>query len=190
MKRLFAALSICPDVEFLRMYRNLKAQLSDESIKWVEEHNIHITTRFFGETPEHKIGKICEILKTSSEQTKEIQIQLSKIGLFGSRYSPKVIWLGIEPYTELVSFMKRLQVDLQVLGYEPDRQNTVPHLTLGRIKMVKDKIRFQRVIDNYSGWKSRFQSFSGMTLYESILHREGPEYLTIENFLFKKAPEV
>lgn len=190
MKRLFAALIVHPDAEFLSMYRNIQNQLSYESIKWVEEHNIHITTKFFGETPEHKIGKICEILKSRSEQTTEIQIQLSKVGCFGSRYSPRVIWLGIEPYAQLVGFMQSLQFDLQPLGYETDRQNTVPHLTLGRIKMVKDKMRFQRVIENYSGWKSKIHIFSGMVLYESILHRDGPEYLKVENFLFKKAPEV
>ena len=188
MKRLFAAFKLTLDKEFINMYRTLKSQLSDESIKWVEENNIHITIKFFGETPDHKIGKICEILKSRSELTPEFSIEFSNLGIFGSRYSPRVIWLGMEPYDKLAGLMKNLQDDLRQIGYQPDSQNAVPHLTLGRIRFINDKQRFQRILENYSGWKSKLYAMDRMVLYESILHQKGPEYLEIEKFELQKNP--
>lgn len=190
MKRLFAAFKVTLDKEFFMMYRTLKAQLSEESIKWVEDYNIHITIKFLGETPDKKIGEICEILKSRSELTPEFSIEFSNLGIFGSRYSPRVIWLGVEPYTELAGLIKNLQVDLRMIGYQIDSQNVVPHLTLGRIRFINDKQRFQKILDNFSGWRSQLYTFDRMILYESILHQKGPEYLEIEKFALQKTPEV
>ena len=186
MKRLFAALKINPDKDFLSAYRNLKAELHHEHIKWVEEHNIHITLKFFGETEEGKIPAICSVLKTRAEITPPILLQLSGLGLFGRSSAPKVIWVGIDPYEQLSLLMKNIHTDLSRVGYEPDRQNLVPHLTLGRIKLLRDKIIFRRTLDLYRDIKSVPVRTGEIILFESTLHREGPEYVILDRFQFKK----
>ena len=94
----------------------------------------------------------------------------------------------MEPYDKLAGLMKNLQDDLRQIGYQPDSQNAVPHLTLGRIRFINDKQRFQRILENYSGWKSKLYAMDRMVLYESILHQKGPEYLEIEKFELQKNP--
>jgi RNA 2',3'-cyclic 3'-phosphodiesterase len=186
MKRLFAALKVYPDGEFLRQYHGLIQELQFESIKWVEDHNIHITLKFFGETEERKIQGICSVLKKRASSTCSIRLQLTGLGIFGSSYAPKVIWVGIEPYDELSTLMKNIHNDLIVIGFEPDRQNLVPHLTLGRIKFLRDKIHFNRTIGRFKNIVSSPCHIGEMVLYESILHREGPEYIALEKFPFIK----
>jgi 2'-5' RNA ligase len=186
MKRLFAALKIDPDAEFLTKYRKLKHELRNEQIKWVEERNIHITLKFFGDTPDGDIARIITTLENRSFATACLNFQLSGLGIFGSSYAPRVIWVGIAPYDELSSLMKSIQVDLQRAGYEPDRQNLVPHLTLGRIKLLRDKIIFNRTIDQFKSISSLPIRIHEVILFESILHREGPEYIALEKFPFLK----
>ena len=186
MIRLFAALKINPDEEFIAKYHGLKNELKYEQIKWVEEHNIHVTLKFFGETEPRKIPEICSVLKKRSLVTPIIGMQLSGLGIFGSSYAPKVIWAGIEPYAAISALMKNIHDDLKTIGFEPDRQNLVPHLTLGRIKNLRDKTAFTRIIGIFKPISSSTIRIGEMFLYESILRREGPEYIVLENFPFLK----
>ena len=186
MKRLFTALKINPDTDFLAAFRNLQSAMKYQHIKWVEEHNIHITLKFFGDTEERKIPEIKSILQKRAAITAPVALQLSKLGIFGSKYDPKVIWVGIEPYQELVSLMKSIQDDLKQVEYEPDRQNLVPHLTLGRIRQLKDKILFNQAIDDFRNIRSESMKIKEIILYESILRREGPVYVVVDRFQLAK----
>jgi len=186
MKRLFAALKIHANVEFLAKYSELKQELRHEQIKWVEECNIHVTLKFFGETVERKIPEICSVLRHRASMTSSVGLQLKGLGIFGSSYAPKVIWVGIEPFEDLSALMKNIHTDLKSIGFEPDRQNLVPHLTLGRIKFLREKMIFNRTIEQMKSISSSNISIFEMILFESILHHEGPEYIVLEKFPFIK----
>lgn len=187
MKRLFAALKIFPDPEFLSTYRELKQELYHEKIKWVEDQNIHITLKFFGETLEENISEISTVIGNRASITQSFDLRLAGLGIFGSSYAPKVIWVGIEPYAELSTLMKKIHDDLNIIGFESDRQNLVPHLTLGRIKFLSDKVIFNRTMERYRRISSLLIPVSEIVLFESILHREGPEYIAVKKFpLVKK----
>jgi 2'-5' RNA ligase len=186
MKRLFAAIKINPEKAFFDQLHLLEAKLRNEKIKWVEDHNIHITLKFFGETEENKIPEINRVLQSVADKTKSFELSLQKLGIFGSSYNPKVIWAGIHPYNDLVDIMKGLQNELKSLGYEPDRQNLIPHLTLGRIKSLADKSFFQRTIDEFKELTSLPMRVVSFHLYESILKKEGPVYIVLQTFFLQK----
>ena len=186
MKRLFAAIKIDPGKEFTRQFRTLKSELHTEKIKWVEEHNIHVTLKFFGETEEERIPEINRVLEEMVVDTTVFSFSLKKLGVFGSSYDPRVVWVGIEPYTDLAHIMTVLRDKMSVIGYEPDRQNLVPHLTLGRIKFLKDKKSFQQIIDQNKDISSQEITVDRFILFESILKKEGPVYLAHKTFRLRK----
>jgi 2'-5' RNA ligase len=185
-KRLFAAIKFHPDKIFLDQLHQLQMQLVHERIKWVEEQNIHITLKFFGETDERKIPEIGGVLKKVADGNPAFGFRLRSIGVFGSKYDPRVIWVGIEPYDRLVKLMKELHAELKAIGYEPDRQNLIPHLTLGRIKGIKDKQLFQRTIEKFREIETPEKLATEIILYESILKSDGPVYLVQGTFPFQK----
>ena len=180
MKRLFIAIKISPDKDFLARFRELKTALRHERIKWVEEHNIHITLKFFGETEEERIHPIVAVMEKVASERSVFRLSLQKPGVFGSSYEPRVVWIGIEPYAELADIMKVFHGELKTIGFEPDRQNLVPHLTLGRIKFLNDKPLFQKTLERFSDITSREIIVDSFILYESILRREGPEYREVK----------
>jgi RNA 2',3'-cyclic 3'-phosphodiesterase len=184
MKRLFAAVKVNPSAEFLKTYNSLKSGLHFARITWVKPESIHVTLKFFGETEEKRIPEISRVLKEVALKHQPFVSEIVNVGIFGSSYSPKVIWFGIDRSEPL----KKLGVDVlqsvEKIGWEPDRQNFVPHLTIGRIKDITDKHLFQSVIDVHKKtWMQEIQ-VSEFHLYESILMREGPIYKVIESFEF------
>ncbi|MGE5425370.1 MAG: RNA 2',3'-cyclic phosphodiesterase [Syntrophothermus sp.] len=185
MKRLFIAIKTQPDDGFVEQFRDLKRSLRHEKIKWVEENNIHITLKFLGETDEKLIPGINKVLEKTASGCSPFSFALKKTGIFGSSYAPKVIWVGIEPYLQLVALMKKVHQDLQQAGFEPDRQNLVPHLTLGRIKFLQDKKLFQDILAGHSDLASEPMQANGFHLFESDLRKEGPVYTSLKYFGFK-----
>ena len=182
MKRLFAAIKIYPSEDFLQIYYNLKSNLRNDKIKWVDTKNIHITLKFFGETEEDRIHEMAEKLKTIAGNHLRFTMNIINVGIFGSSYKPRVIWFGIEKNEQRMTLATAVISEMDKLGFKRDRQNFVPHLTIGRIKYIDDKDRFQQVIDKYKSTDIQKQEVSGFNLYESVLKPAGPEYKVVESF--------
>jgi 2'-5' RNA ligase len=185
MKRLFAAIKIHPSPELIRIYTELQNSLRINNIKWVDVNNIHITLKFFGETEESRISEINNALAEVASQNSSFVINLKNSGIFGSSYNPRVVWFGIEKNPSLEKLAVEVLETMDKTGFEKDRQNFVPHLTVGRIKQVKDRRIFQEVIDKYRTVDVQEEKVDRFLLFESILKPRGPEYRILETFLLK-----
>ena len=188
-KRLFAAIHIKPTEAFSDIFNNLKQILGFHIIRWVDPNNIHITLKFLGETPVDEIPAIAEALKASTQDVQPFDIKLARTGIFGSYYHPRVIWAGIDVSDELLKLSANVVAKLEAIGYLSDRQNFVPHLTLGRIKEIKDKAHFQEVLAHFSNFVYQTQHVTGFSLYESNLRKEGPEHIVLEEFILGENPD-
>jgi 2'-5' RNA ligase len=183
MKRLFAAVKVHPSKEFLETYNSLKSGLKFCRITWVNPENIHITLKFFGETQEKRIPEISRVLKEVASSHKPFASELVNVGIFGSSYAPKVIWFGIENAEPLKKLGADVLQSLEPIGWEVDRQNFVPHLTVGRIKEIPDKQLFQKIIDQHKKIRMHDIQVSEFHLYESTLLRDGPVYKVLESYV-------
>jgi 2'-5' RNA ligase len=182
MKRLFAAIKIQPSDEFSRIYFNLRKELSNERINWVNPENIHITLKFFGETHKDRIPAINKALTAASLQFEPFSMKIEKTGIFGSSYKPKVIWFGIDDGGAISNLAGEVLTQLEKAGWERDRQNFVPHLTIARIKFLQNRDRFQIAINRFRESFIQEDEVTCFHLFESILHSDGPEYKKIETY--------
>lgn len=182
MKRIFAAIKINPVDQFVQVYEDIKSSCSNDKIKWVELYNIHITLKFFGETEESRIEGIKELLTEVSKKYFSFSLKIKDVGIFGSSYNPKVIWFGIDRSEKLIDLANDVLDQVESLGFERGRQNFVPHITVGRIKNLDDKKRFQEVIQKYKSIEIQEQKVNEFYLIESILTPKGPEYNILKSF--------
>lgn len=180
--RLFAAVHIVPDENFLMTYDGLKQALDYNIIKWVDPNNIHITLRFFGETNPDEVPVISQALAKAAENINPFPVTLEKTGIFGSKYDPKVIWFGIRENPQLQILHSNITNCLADVEYFADRQNFVPHLTIGRIKEIKDKRFFQAIIDRFTEVTLLTRNVKEFSLYQSELKKEGPIHTVLETF--------
>ncbi len=183
LKRLFIAIPL-PDTNPLhKLLDQLRHQLAPEKINWVKMQNLHLTLKFFGPVRTTLIPQIISTTQDCISQHKSFTLDFDKTGIFGSRYDPKVLWLGTKtPPDELLSLTENLLNQLDNIGFKRDRQNFVPHLTLGRIKQLKQKPYFQQVVQRIPQQSYLKTTIKEVRLYESILHKSGPEYFVVEHF--------
>jgi 2'-5' RNA ligase len=186
MKRLFIAIKIVPDSNLLKVYNDLKKKCYHSRVKWVDENLFHITLKFFGEIPENEIETITDIMEQTASGFGAFEFDIKGLGVFGSSYRPRVIWFGLHNNEGLKSFGNLLLDELDKAGFPRDRQNFVPHLTVGRIKFIKDKNLLREIVHHHK--ESFFQHVLAdkIILYESVLKKDGPQYFPLKEVYINK----
>ena len=98
MKRLFLAIPIkTNDNGFIPLLEGLRRQLAHEKrINWVKPDNIHLTLKFIGNTPNEDVPKIIDGVGEMLKNHKSFTMDFNRTGIFGSRYAPRVLWLGMQ----------------------------------------------------------------------------------------------
>ncbi len=179
MKRLFVAVKIVPDENFLKSYRALRHALQLEKISWVKPENFHLTLKFLGKTREEKLPDIRKALQEAAEQTGPFTMKMTGTGIFGSAYKPRVLWFGMEKKPAMSQLGENVLNVLDKAGFPRDRQNFVPHLTIGRINKIEHKKLFQEAVAAHR--QDFLQEFivDKIILYESLLKPSGVIYRAI-----------
>lgn len=182
MKRLFIAIKIVPGSDLLRMISSVKALLGGESIKWVDHGNIHITLAFLGDTEEKKVKVLTRILDETCTKSGRFEFSLAGTGVFKNFNDPRVIWVGINPKEELVKLSTKIADGLKSGGFLIEERSFRPHLTIGRIRTLKDNDRLKRVLDTYKDTELQKISAEEVILFESILMQSEPLYKELAKF--------
>lgn len=187
MKRTFLAIPITIDANYLSWLEKMKKNLSYEKyINWSSTSNMHLTLKFVGDTPNDDIPKIVDKISSLTKRHGQFLLDFDKLGLFGSHYAPRVMWLGLQNES---SALNALEEDVlsafDELGYLRDRQNFVPHLTICRIKKLVDKQFFFQIF-NSQEQKSRIcNPVKELVFYQSILLPQGAMHKVIKRFELK-----
>lgn len=179
MKRLFIAVKVELNQEFEQLTEGLKRSCHYDQITWVARTHTHLTLRFLGKTPDPKIPELVKILKEVSQQFEPFTLQLNKLGIFGSRYAPSVIWLGFEEFSRFKQLFETLETQLLQAGFEPAQGNFVPHITLGRIKKIENKKKFRELIESSQPTFEQTIPVNRLILFQSKLNSDGPEYRVV-----------
>ena len=182
MKRLFVAVKITPDETFIQTYSLFRQKMVFSRIAWVEPDVMHLTLKFLGDTPADKIPFIGQVLAEASQGLPPLDFQLDHLGIFGSSYDPRVIWVGSSDSAKLSELGHAIIDGLHQAGFHRDRQNFVPHLSLGRIKKVENKKYFQMIIDEFRNRLYIKGKIEEVLLFNSILTSSGPIYQKISAF--------
>lgn len=183
-KRLFVAIPIEASVALLKQKQFLENNLSEEHIRWVKAENIHLTLKFLGKTPNERIPEIKRVIQEVAQSFSSFSLSLNRVGVFGSRYNARVIWVGTEENAALLDLQQKLVLGFAGIGFADDRQNFVPHFTLGRVKNILHRDHFKRVMSKLNQGFIQQSEIKGISLFESILTPEGPIYKTIQKVDF------
>ena len=181
MKRLFIAtpvITLSPEIQ--KITADLQYRLRHDEIVWVKDKVQHLTLRFLGATPPQLEAGARKALFDVCSKHSPFTLTINKIGAFGSRYNPRVLWLGFDHFEPFKALFEDLEPKLQTLGFEPNDGNFVPHITLGRIKNLHSKDKFWESVEEAQRQPIAQEiQISSLNLYQSFLHKEGPEYKVI-----------
>jgi len=173
--RLFVAL----DFDELKDYFiGLQKQLPKDA-KLTLTKTYHLTLKFLGEIPENSIEKIKEQLK--KVEFENFEINLDNIGVFPNENYIRVVWGGISPKEQVIELQKNIEDSLKEFNFKKDFQFH-PHITLARVKFVKDKTNFVDSLKKIKIDKNKKIMVKNFKLIKSALTPEGPVYEDLEIF--------
>ena len=180
--RLFIAFRLQLAAEYDLLRSELRRRTPYDTINWVADDLNHLTLRFIGKTPSTQVRPIAEKLQTIAAHTPVLDLDINKLGVFGSHYAPKVIWLGIEKTPHLQQLYNEVDEALQQLNFTLPKENFVPHITLGRIKELDNKKRFWQTFEELQPEYHQHFHFTHLSLIRSQLEKNGPIYTTLYDF--------
>jgi len=171
--------------ELTRIQNELKTRINS-GISWVKPDNIHITLRFLGNIKPEAIASLTQIIENICQKTKRFEINLGALGVFASFTRPRVIWVSIDNGLEQLKIIhQHLTEQLKTIGLEPEAQIFHSHLTLGRVKFLKNNQLLKDAFQNITCDNSLLSLTDKLILFQSRLSPQGAIYRRIaeSNFL-------
>ena len=144
-------------------------------LKTVEPDNMHATLKFLGDTDENSVDDIRKAMEESVLGTPPIDVEFHGVGVFPNMGYIRVVWAGMNGAEPLVEIAKRLESSLSKLGFKKERPFS-PHVTLARVKFLKDKKRMQELLRAHEDDDLGTARIERIVLKKSRLAPAGPTY--------------
>jgi 2'-5' RNA ligase len=170
--RLFIALDICKEVR--SHLSSLQKQLPDSESSLAVE--FHLTLKFLGEVDDKQVPGIISCLR--DVRFSKFTARTGGLGVFPSEKMVRVVWVGLEPEDKISALQKSIS---SVLPDFADDHEFHPHITLSRIKFVKNKSSFIKKLKSIKTKEIEFE-VSAFKLIKSNLMPEGPVHEVIAEF--------
>jgi len=160
---------------------------SDTHIKWATEGQMHLTLKFLGDIKESDVEKISNSLKSIADNSNAFSIHFSKIGAFPNMQRPRVIWLGIDKGAEELKLLNsKIENDLEKLGFVKEKREYSAHLTLGRVKSLKNIDKLTKIISEITLDLNDEIKINKLTLFQSTLTPKGAIYSPLSEYPINK----
>jgi len=175
-KRCFIALDLPREaINEIKKTQNLIWKKTLFTGKITEPENLHLTLKFLGEINEDKINEIRKRLREI--KPKSFEAELGEVGIFSKQFI-KIIWVKLNG-KGVFQLQKEIDNKLKDL-FEPE-QRFMGHITIARVKNVKDKEELIEYLENLKIKRIKFK-VNEFILKNSELMPEGPVYLDIEKY--------
>jgi 2'-5' RNA ligase len=175
--RTFIAIEVPEDIksELNQLIDKLKSSRAD--VKWVKAQGIHLTLKFLGNVEESKLEEIKQTLNKLTETENPFEISLEGLGAFPKPAFARVIWVGIKQGNEsTINLAKKLEDELEKIGFKKEKRPFSPHLTLGRLRSPKNRDKLASLLNSINFQSQSSIKVIGISLIQSTLTPTGAIY--------------
>ncbi len=179
--RTFIAVDLPPNVldALGQISSHLQEKLPGTAVRWVNFEKMHLTLKFLGDISRENIEMVEKIIQTEASKHGAMEIGIGGLGAFPKARHPRVIWVGVEAPPDLFDLRRGIEDGVARLGYNYDKYEFTPHLTLGRISRKASARDVRLVGDVLHDFQVGFigvARIEAVHLYKSDLHPDGAIY--------------
>lgn len=147
------------------------SQLNTSSAKMTFVKDFHLTLKFLGEVDASRIEELKKTL--AKVKFEAFEAEFTNLGFFPNENYVRIIYIGLKPEQQFCSLQKTIESALP--KFKKDSRFE-PHITLARVKFIKDKAEFKNAISKIK--LPEFPKFKVdcFKLMKSTLMPEGPVY--------------
>ena len=143
--------------------------------KLIELENLHLTLKFLSEITPSTLDKVKQALSTIKFPT--LNLKLSQVGTFNFKGKPRIVWIKVTG--NIFELQKKIDESLSDMFPKEDR--FMSHLTIARIKYVKDKRGFIEYVSKIKNKQIKF-TVNNFKLKSSDLQAQGPTYKILQSY--------
>jgi RNA 2',3'-cyclic 3'-phosphodiesterase len=185
MKRTFIAVPVEASENLLKILAKSKQMMKNEDFNWVDPRNLHITIKFLGDTVDDQMKPVREKFDRISSCYYKSTGKLSGLSYFDNKGVPSVLVSEMTGLPGLEMMYDEFNIELAKLGFLQDYRKFRSHLTLARIKSVKDIWAFKDLMRIYKDTFIQEVKMQKIVWYESILQPSGPVYKPLREIELK-----
>lgn len=149
-------------------------------LDFVDPSQAHVTLKFLGETPEHRLESVESTLDDAVAEADvgPFEATIRGLGVFPSLEYISVVWAGVdEGADQLCHIQEPIERRLVDLGFDPEDHDFTPHVTLARMNHAGGKELVQENVQNRDPTVGTMR-VEEVRLTESTLTPDGPIYET------------
>ncbi|WP_435196885.1 RNA 2',3'-cyclic phosphodiesterase [Natronomonas sp. EA1] len=147
----------------------------------VDPAGAHVTLKFLGEVAPDRVPALTNALAeaVAAADVAPFTATFEGYGVFPSLDYISVIWLGVgEGAAEMTRLATAIEDRFEALGFDRERHEFTPHVTVARMDDAREKAHVQDVVENRQPAVGPLE-VSEVRLTKSTLTGEGPEYETV-----------
>ncbi len=180
IRRIFLAVPV--PKEIISLQDKLREQNSHlEKVKWMRNHNIHLTIYFIGNIPAEEFEDIIELILPITTEQKEFTLKFDSLFFAPSR-KPEMLWVKFHKHELFSSLAENIHNALSKSLPENKffSKEPIPHITLARFRSMR----------NYSDITfPKFETLEKFTinsceLWETIKVEGRSDYRSVMKFSF------
>ncbi|MBK5293141.1 MAG: RNA 2',3'-cyclic phosphodiesterase [Acidobacteriia bacterium] len=156
-------------------------------LRWSPPANLHITTKFIGAWPAHRVNEMISVLQ-GMDRIHHFDVHLGSLGWFPNPHRPRIFCVSVKvaPVERLELLAARINETLAALGIPPEAREYKPHLTLARVdprtRPAAGLAPLRRAVAELDSPDLGRFSCSSFHLYESRQEKGGSEYSKLATF--------
>jgi len=156
------------------------------SVRWVPPENIHVTLKFLGNIEESQVGIVESAIREGVKNQGPFVLEARGTGAFPSIKRMRVLWAGLQgDILSLARVQSSIEGVLEKQGFEREKREFKPHLTIGRIKGSSfDRRLAKKLVEYGTSFRSGPFEIEKVTLYRSILKPSGAKYEPLVSVFF------
>jgi 2'-5' RNA ligase len=164
--------------------QRLRDAVPEARASWTREENVHLTLKFFGDTPLTKVESVSQATKTAVHKLSPFELIVGDSGAFPPRGQPRVLWIGIhDPAHELHNCYQALEEAYEAAGFVREPRPFHPHLTIARLRQPHGARRLAE-LHKELGFAPVAVNVRDICLIRSELSTEGSRYTAISRHHF------
>lgn len=180
--RTFIAIELPEELQKKICYFIDTVKSPEDKITWVLSKNIHLTLKFLGYISIKDIDSVKDILQDVAGRYSPFDAVLRGGGVFPSQRSPRIIWIGIDAGGEtLKDIYNDIEAGVESIGLPKEERSFTPHITVGRVKYIKDMNGFGAVITKHKEDLFGNLKVDSISLIKSTLSPKGAVYENLFN---------
>lgn len=178
--RVFVAIELPEEKKEQLVLGRKSLEKVNAEVKWIEKNAIHFTLKFLGEVSGSKVEEIKNNLRHAISGFGPFKINIKGFGVFPHYVNPRIIWVGIHEREKLKQLHQIVEEICFLSGFEKEKRDFIAHLSLGRVRYLKDKNGLIQKIKELNTLSFGEIQIKEISLMESWLYPSGAKYTCLE----------